>query len=70
MEFQTKIILLSLAVSVVLSLIAIPILRKLKSRANRAKGRTTVTFKKTRNSNYGWNCNGTYATNCWHIYVY
>ena len=30
MEFQTKIILLSLAVSVVLSLIAIPILRKLK----------------------------------------
>lgn len=60
MEFQTKIILISLAFSFIMGLITIPILKKIKSRSIRKKRRTTITSKKTGNAYNGWNYNNAY----------
>lgn len=73
MEFQTKIILLSLVFSCIIALIVIPILKKIKSRTIRKKRGTTITFKKTRNTYNGWNYYNDYITCNWStcmFYIY
>lgn len=73
MEFQTKIILLSLVFSCIIALIVIPILKKLKVGQLERKEGPQSHLKKTRNTYNGWNYYNDYITCNWStcmFYIY